>query len=415
MSRLAQQGIDAIKKIVDEATKDPKKDIPGLSVAITNSKGEDLLTYANGVTSADSDRALDEDSVFWFASCTKIVATLAVLRVVEQGKLNLDDADQLESILPELKNLPIASLNEEGNIVLTPKKNRITLRMLLSHTSGLGYSFFDPVLKKWVEQFGVDEFNIANESQLHFPLMFEPGTNWEYGVGIDWAGTALERVTGGRLGDYIVEHILQPLGVTDSSFTPDQELRGRIVEISQRDPTTGSLSTREHYYKKVIAGAYGALFYHSGGAGLFSRPHEYVKILATILNDGVSPITGNTIVSKATIDSLFVNQIPQWPDFGRAGVPAADPILTNPLAEIYPQGDGVPQGWGLSWFLTPVEGATGRGRNTGFWCGITNLYYWCDKEKGIAGMVAGQVLPFADPKVLSAWVQVESAVYSNLV
>lgn len=413
MSKLSQEGIQAIKQIVDNATKDPHIDIPGLSVAITNNKGEDLLTYATGVTSADSDKPLTEDSLFWIASCTKIIATIAVLQLVEQGKLNLDDADSLESILPELKSLPIASLDDEGNVKLTPKKNRITLRMLLSHTSGLGYAFFNNTLKKWSEMFGMDDFDLRTEAELQFPLVFEPGTGWEYGVGIDWACTALERVTGQRLGDYVADKVLKPLGVSDTSFTPDESMRKRIVEISQRDPSTRRLSTREHYYKKVIAGAYGPLFYHSGGAGLFAKPHEYVKILAMVLNDGVSPTTGARIISTETITSMFQNQIPQFPNFGRQGIPAADPILTNPLPEIYPQGDA-PQGWGLSWFLTLEPAATGRGASTGFWCGIVNLYYWCDKEKGIAGMVAGQVLPFADPKCLGAWVEIESAVYKHL-
>jgi CubicO group peptidase (beta-lactamase class C family) len=414
MSKLSTAGAEYIRQIIDRSTQDPHKDIPGLSVSITNSNGDDLFTYAHGVTSADSTKPLTEDSVFWVASCTKIVATIAVLQVVEQGKLCLDDAEQLETILPELKNLPIASLDENGDLKLTKKKNKITLRMLLSHTSGLGYSFFSPIIRKWAELFGIDEFDCRTESEIQFPLLFEPGTDWQYGIGIDWAGTALQRVTGENLGDYIQEHILKPLDVQESSFTPDESLRAKLVEISQRDPKTSELSTREHYYKKVISASYGDLFYHSGGAGLFSKPHEYVKILAMILNNGTSPTTGARILSSDTISSMFQNQIPQWPDFGRQGIPAADPILTNAIPDIYPQGDNVPQGWGLSWFLTPKPGATGRGANTGFWCGIANTFYWCDQENGIAGMVAGQILPFADPKVMGAWVEIESAVYSNL-
>lgn len=413
MSKLTSKGVDAIKQIVNDATSDPHRTIPGLSVSIINNKGEDLVSYANGVKSADSSERVSTDSLWWLASCTKIVATIAVLQLVEQGRLDLDDSDQLESIIPELKHVPIASVDSEGNIVLKPKTKRITLRMLLSHTSGFGYSFFSPVLQKWKEYFAVDEFNASLPQELLFPLLFEPGTDWQYGVGIDWAGVALERVTGEKLGDYIKNHILIPLGLTESSFTPDELQRSKLVDISRRDGQTGELSTIKHYYQKVVTGSYDELFFHSGGAGLFSKPHDYVQILSVILNDGESPKTGARILSKDFVDLLFTNQIPQWPDFGRRGLPDADPLLTNALDEIYPQGSA-PQGWGLSWFLTPEPGATGRGANTAFWCGIANCFYWCDREKGIAGMVAGQILPFGDAQVLGSWVQIESAVYANL-
>ncbi len=82
---------------------------------------------------------------------------------------------------------------------------------------------------------------------------------------------------------------------------------------------------------------------------------------------------------------------------------------------MYPQEGNPPQGWGLSWFLTLAPGATGRGANTGWWCGLANSYYWVDKERGIAGVLGGQVLPFGDAKVFGAWVQAEKAVYDGLV
>jgi CubicO group peptidase (beta-lactamase class C family) len=140
--------------------------------------------------------------------------------------------------------------------------------------------------------------------------------------------------------------------------------------------------------------------------------HNDAEILATLLNDGISPTTGAQILQKATIDEMFRNQIPNFPNFGRQGILAAKPDLTNAIPEIYPVPGNEPQGWGLTFMLT--GGATGRSAGTGFWAGLPNLWWWCDREKGVAGIVCTQVLPFADMKVLGLWVDIESKVYQAL-
>jgi hypothetical protein len=117
------------------------------------------------------------------------------------------------------------------------------------------------------------------------------------------------------------------------------------------------------------------------------------EILATLLNDGLSPKTHAQILKPETITEMFKNQIPQFPNFGRQGITAARPDYTNPLGDLYPQGD-VAQGWGLSAMITIEPGMTGRGANTMFWAGLPNLFWWCDREKGVAGMIASQILPF---------------------
>ena len=92
---------------------------------------------------------------------------------------------------------------------------------------------------------------------------------------------------------------------------------------------------------------------------------------------------------------MFTNQIPQFPDFGRQSISTARPELTNTIPDLYPQPAEQPQGWGLTFMLTIHEGATGRGKNTGWWAGLPNLFWWCDREQGVAGIIASQILPFA--------------------
>jgi len=128
-----------------------------------------------------------------------------------------------------------------------------------------------------------------------------------------------------------------------------------------------------------------------------------------LLNDGKSPITGAQILRKETVDTMFENQISQFPDFGRQGIPPSKADLTNAIPDLYP---GKQQGWGLTFMLS--DGPTGRSPKTGHWAGLANLFWWCDRENGIAGMICSQVLPFADGQVLNLWVGLESAAYKAL-
>jgi hypothetical protein len=110
---------------------------------------------------------------------------------------------------------------------------------------------------------------------------------------------------------------------------------------------------------------------------------------------------------------MFKNQIPDFPDFGRQSIPDAIPSLTNPLPEIYPVPGNPPQGWGLT-FMLSNGGPTGRSKGTGFWAGLPNWWWWCDRENGIGGLICTQILPFGDVKVLGLWFDVETQVYQAL-
>ena len=110
---------------------------------------------------------------------------------------------------------------------------------------------------------------------------------------------------------------------------------------------------------------------------------------------------------------MFKNQTPQFPNLGRTPIPAAKPELTNPIPELYPVAGDPPQGWGLT-FMLSNGGATGRSRSTVHWAGLPNMWWWCDRENGVAGLICAQILPFADAKVLALWAQVEMVLYAAL-
>jgi hypothetical protein len=186
------------------------------------------------------------------------------------------------------------------------------------------------------------------------------------------------------------EHIFKPLGISDVTMFPNEKMISNLAYMHQRDPVTGALSERDHLYRRSFlqnTKEKQQKFFQSAGAGLFAKPKEYLKVLTALLNEGVSPTTGNRILKKETVDMMFENEIPNQPDFARGGPPAADSVLSNSLPEMYPQAGKPPQGWGLSMFLTLSPGETGRGANTGWWCGLSNLFWWVDREKGVTGIL----------------------------
>lgn len=417
MAKLSAAAVEELKQIANDATKDPVSQIPGTSIAIINKNGELLFNYAAGKIGVDSDKPMTTENTFWIASCTKISASIIVLQAVEKGLVSLDSAEDVEKWCPELKNTPIIKdIGADGSITLVPKKNKITLRHLLTHTAGFGYSFFEPTLHQFAKLFGTEELISAYASVDKFPLVHEPGEKWTYGVGIDWAVNVVSRAEGKSFQTLLKEQLFDPLEFTSVSAAPCDKIKKNLVHMHQRDLKTGKISHIEHpptwplHDSPDIANQ----AYQSGGAGIFAKPSEYVRVFAALINDGVYAPNGARILRPETVKSVFTNQIPQWPDFARQGIYPTEPTIANALPEIFQQPENPPQGWGLSLFLNTVPTPWGRGAYSGFWCGIANLYYWIDPETGIAGFVANQLYPFGDPSCLKLWIDVEIATYKGL-
>ncbi|KAF2476617.1 beta-lactamase/transpeptidase-like protein [Lindgomyces ingoldianus] len=409
---LSAESVQTVKSILDGVTAESKTGVPGLVFIAVDRNGKTLVEHASGTRSLNSKEPMDMETMFWIASMTKIVATIACMQLYEEGKMPLDDSEFVKKYAPEISKKKVYA---DGVTPMEQEKG-VTMRMLLSHTAGFGYSFWDPRVNMQGRPIGIEEFHGDVEDILESPMVNQPGSMWEYGINIDWAGIILERVTGLKLGAYMEKHIFEPLGITGMTMFPTKEEQKNMAASHQRD-AEGNVSERNHLYRRVLRAQTKEeqdRIFNSAGAGLFARPNEYVKILATLCNNGTSPTTGRTILKKETVDLMWENQIPNQPDFARNGPPPADPTLANYAPEMYPQEGNPPQGWGLSMFLTIAPGMTGRAANTGWWAGIANLFWWVDREKGVAGIVAGQVLPFGDGKIISAWFGVEKAVYEGL-
>lgn len=176
---LDEHVVSRLRGIVDNACADQKSGIPGCTVVVVRKDGTELFAHSAGKRGTASNDNMSLDNIFWIASCTKMVVGIACMQLVEQGILALDDGEQTERLCPELKSLKV--LRPDGTF--EEKKRAITLRMLLSHTAGFGYTFFNERLRDWSYPVGVDEFSGRFED-MKLPLLFQPGESWEYGVSL---------------------------------------------------------------------------------------------------------------------------------------------------------------------------------------------------------------------------------------
>ncbi|KAI9751892.1 MAG: hypothetical protein M4579_005849 [Chaenotheca gracillima] len=391
-----------ITDIINAATSKP--DAPGVVFQAVDRNGKIVNATASGPRGLNNANPMTTDTTFWIASCTKMVTSIALMQLVEQGKADLDSADQLESVLPELKTVKILEeVGPDGNARLREKKNRITLKMLQTHTAGFSYTFFnDKLWKLFKEDPLQDEFQCQQEA-FEQPLLFEPGTSRDYGIGIDWVGIFVERITHLSLGEYFQKNIFDPLGIKNTAFIPNAHMRSTLASMHARDDR-GTLAPRVHLIRTARQ-ATGASVFHSGGGGLMSNADEYCRIIAALLNDGVSPTTSGRILKKSTIDQMFTNQIPDWMDkYAANGYPVSRPDLAN-VALRGPQPVPGNQGWGLNFLLMGdrYQQATAPG--------LSNCYWALDREKGIGGIILSQVLPFVDPVVVPLWVNVQALMF----
>lgn len=166
-----------LRNVVDGACVDQTAGIPGVTVVVVEKDGNEVFAHSAGKRGIVSKDPMTLDNIFWIASCTKMLTGFACMQLVEQGILQLDDGNQTEQLCPELKQLKV--LRPDGTF--EDKKNAITLRMLLTHTAGFGYTFFNERLRDWAYPAGGDEFS-GRVEDVNSPLLFQPGEGWEYGV-----------------------------------------------------------------------------------------------------------------------------------------------------------------------------------------------------------------------------------------
>jgi methyl acetate hydrolase len=390
MSKTLQQTADAI--LHDAVNGNPG--IPGV-VAVATDRHGDIYTGAAGKRAFGGAADMTPDSVFAIFSTTKAITGTAALQLVEDGKLDLDAP--AKSYVPELGDIQVLDgFDTAGAPKLRAPKRDITTRMLLLHTAGFGYDIFNETYNRLAQEHGQPSVTTASKAALKTPLLFDPGTQWEYGSNIDWAGQVVEAITGQRLGEVMRTRIFEPLGMADTSFTLTDETRARLAVMHGRAPD-GTLTPMPGFELPQEPEV------HMGGHGLYSTALDYTKFIRMWLNDGAGP--KGRVLKPETVRAAEQNGLG---DLKIKSLPGVIPSLSNE-AEFFP---GMPKSWGLTFMINDHDAPTGRPAGSLAWAGLANLFFWIDRRHGLGGFWATQILPFADAASVSGYLNFESATYA---
>jgi methyl acetate hydrolase len=366
------------------------------AVAMATGPNDTLVAVAAGERVRGSGLPMHTDSVFWIASMTKALTTTAALQLVEQGKLDLDAP--AGDVAPQFGQARVLTgFDAEGQPQSRPPKRAVTLRHLLTHTSGYSHEVWSADVQRAQAALEVPRIGSGRRAALRVPLMFDPGTRWEYGIGIDATGVLIEAASGQTLGAYLHEHVFAPLGMHSTAFRLTPRMRDRLAKVHRR-ALDGSLAPIDF---ETVQNPEIEL----GGGGLYSTAGDYLRFVRAILNDG--ELEGQRILRADTVREMARNQI------GALRVRpmrTALPEMSND-AEFFP---GVSKTWGLGFQINEEPLATGRRAGALMWAGLANTYYWIDPAAALGGVLLTQVLPFADPQALALAGAFETAVYTRV-
>ncbi|MEJ1963240.1 MAG: serine hydrolase domain-containing protein [Gammaproteobacteria bacterium] len=381
----------AITRQLEQAVQ--RGDTPGAVGVIVDRDGT-LYEAAAGKADVAGGTPMRTDAIFNIASMTKPVTTVAIMQLFEQGKLGLDDP--VSKYLPGFDKLQVLThFNEaDGTFEARPAKRVMTLRHLLTHTSGIGYGFSSPILVK-LQKPGQNEWDV--------PLLHEPGEKWTYGASTRVLGMIVEKISGVTLEAYFQPHILKPLGMHDTSFAVPAEKQSRVPPVQQR--TDGALQQQPAATLPVTAPVPSR-----GDGGLYSTAHDYGLFVRMLLNGGT--LGSAQILSERSVKLMGQNQI-------GAVLVRTQPIGLPQLSKPFPLGAGRDK-FGLGFQITgkPAESGSGgeiyRSPGSLSWAGIYNTEFWVDPQRHVGGVLMMQVLPFYDDGAIRTLREFEAAAYRGL-
>jgi CubicO group peptidase (beta-lactamase class C family) len=375
--------IDAYLKQTIATTK-----IPGV-VAMVADGDHVLYSGAFGSRDVANHQAVAVDSIFRIASMTKPVTSVAVMMLVEKNAIALDDP--ISKYLPGFEHPEVFETFNAQDKTYTkrPAKSPITIRQLLTHTSGLGYAFASPILAALI---GGD----PNASATGLPLLFDPGTKWAYGESTRVLGKLVETVSHQSLDQFDAEHIFKPLEMNDTFYVVPSAKRDRVVTV-HRTTESGLVETPNP--EKIDAPVY-------GDGGLHSTVADYVKFMQMLLHEGRAP-NGTRLLTADSVKQMSRTQT------GSVHV-ELQPTTNQAVSYPFPLGAGRDT-YGLGFQVTGSPGDPGmRSPGSLSWAGIFNTEFWIDPSRKICAVLMMQYLPFYDPAAIEALKGFEQRVYAGL-
>jgi methyl acetate hydrolase len=365
-------------------------DTPGV-VALVVDRDRVLYEGAAGKLDVGHNTPMPVDAIFNIASMTKPVTSVGIMMLLEQGKLQLDDP--VSKYLQGFDNLKVITrFNEaDGTYETRPAKRAMTIRHLLSHTSGIGYAFCNPIVAR------LQKGNQKSEWEL--PLLSDPGDKWNYSASTRVLGLIIEKVTGTNLEAWDQERIFKPLGMVDTSYAVPQSKQARVT--MQYSRVGGAIKEQP---RGTIPSTPAAPF--RGDGGLYSTVRDYSQFMRMLLNGGklgtAKLLTEQSVATMGQnqIGSIFVEQQPD-----------ADPQRTRP----FPLGAGSDK-FGLGFQIASKSDQSAKYRSPGSmsWAGIFNTEFWIDPVQHVGGVQMMQILPFYDDGAIRTLRDFEALVYQGL-
>ena len=383
-SSIPPQGTAALSTFLTDAT--ARGDVPGVVVTVVSKDGV-LYHEAFGRSSTLRNTPMAKDTMFNIASMTKAVTSVAIMMLADEGKLKLDD--DVAKYLPKYKNpVVISKFNAtDGSYETRPAKRPITLRHLLTHTSGIGYGFASQTVAKLTQT--------TMKTELDLPLLFDPGEGWAYGASTRVLGDVVEAISGQKIDAFMESRILKPLGMQDTAYLVPQSKYARVVAVNQR-------GADGKFTERPVPATIPAEV--RGDGGLYSTAADYGLFLRMLLNNG--KLASARILNDKTVKTMFENHT------GSVVVPLQQSTNLS-LSRNFPVGAGE-DNWGLGFQLAKTKRPNLRTPGSGTWAGIFNTHFFIDPARQIGVVVMMQTLPFYDEASMNVYSGVEEIVYKNL-
>ena len=347
--------------------------LPGAVIAIAR-HGRLIFHEAVGHLGPDRRAQMPRDALFAIASMTKPITGVAGLLLWEAGRLGL--ADPIERFLPQLGNRRVAVLDQrvlagQGPIETVPARRPITMQDLLRHTSGITYGGRGTTAVHALYPASSNAAGVSLDASAFLdqlaaaPLLYQPGTVWDYGLSIDVIGLLVESISGQRLGAFLEQHLFRPLGMVDTSFQVPQDKVVRLARPLPRDPDTGAAQS--------VPDRAQALRFECGGGGLASTALDYLRFAQMLLGGGV---LGETrILGRKTVEAMRTDRM--------------TPEIENHIAELDPNSDGY--GFGLSVGVRARVGTLMGSLGEFYWNGAYGTLWWADPVEDLAVVFMAQV------------------------
>ncbi len=343
----------------------------------------------------ESEDPVSTSTQFRIMSMTKMVATAAALQQVERGELDLDAP--VDTYCPAFADLQVLDGFDGDTPRLRAPASRATVRHLVTHTSGLGYWFWNEELVRYEQITGIPNVVPGSAEAFKAPLLDDPGTRFVYGINTDWLGKVVEAVAGTTLDVVVKEGMTEPLGMGDTMFRLDDGRKENAVTVHVKDDG-GTWTSAGNVISESPD-------WWAGGHGLYSTPRDYIRFERALLRGG--ELDGVRILRQDTVDAAFTNQI------GDIDVPAEIPTADPATTDTFRPGPGWKWGYGLLLNTDDIPGM--RRAGTGSWAGLFNTHFFIDRTTGICASLYTNSLPFiTEHEAWKLYVDFERALYASL-